>query len=62
MTELQQKHKDFVAAVAEMRRLQKEYFSKRDSRVLTAARKAEKEIDKFLKEEANPNNIQKKLF
>jgi len=39
---------DFLAKVAEMRRLQKEYFKSRDPFTLRAAKKAESEVDTFL--------------
>lgn len=39
----------FVAAVAEMRRLQREYFRTRGSGVLAAAKEAEREVDRMLK-------------
>jgi len=39
---------DFIAKVAEMRRLQKDYFKHRDPHALQAAKKAEGEVDAFL--------------
>jgi hypothetical protein len=39
---------DFIAKVAEMRRLQKEYFRSRDPYTLRAAKAAETEVDTFL--------------
>jgi len=39
---------EFISKVAEMRRLQKEYFSSRDRYTLMACKKAESEVDHFL--------------
>lgn len=39
---------DFEKMVAEMRRLQKEYYRRRDSLALRAAKKAEKTVDEYL--------------
>lgn len=39
---------DFEKMVAEMRRLQKEYYRTRNHLVLTAAKNAEKAVDEYL--------------
>ena len=44
-------HATFVAAVKDMRQLQKIYFATRDSNVLTNARKAERVVDRLLDEQ-----------
>ena len=39
---------EFIQKVAEMRRLQKEYFRSRDKYILMECKKAESEVDEFL--------------
>jgi len=53
----------FFDKVAEMRRMQKEYFSKRDALVLKQCKELEKEIDNEI-ERVNKilNNKQQSLF
>ena len=59
---------DFIAKVAEMRRLQKEYFKHRDSHSLQAAKKAESEVDAYLsngqfqEKKQVPDALQPSLF
>jgi hypothetical protein len=48
---------DFIAKVAEMRRLQKEYFRSRDPHTLMACKKAEREIDDILTMGKIPDKI-----
>lgn len=50
--------KEFFDKVVEMRKLQKEYFRKRDAMVLKEAKKAEAEIDAEIQ---RVNNKQMKL-
>jgi hypothetical protein len=45
---------DFTAKVAEMRRLQKEYFRGRDKYILMECKKAESEIDDILSNNQQP--------
>lgn len=52
---------EFIKKVAEMRRLQKEYFSSRDPHSLKAAKKAESEVDTYIEQaqgmiKQDPNN------
>lgn len=54
--------KQFREAVQEMRRLQKEYFRKRDFSILLKAKEAEKEVDDYLGQFDKENNSQAKLF
>ena len=44
-------HETFVAAVKDMRQLQKKYFETRNPNVLTNARKAERVVDRLLEQE-----------
>ena len=44
-------HETFVAAVKDMRQLQKKYFETRNPNVLTNARKAERVVDRLLNEQ-----------
>lgn len=59
---------DFIVKVAEMRRLQKEYFRSRDPHSLQAAKKAESEVDSFLsngqlqEKKQVPDALQPSLF
>jgi len=59
---------DFIAKVAEMRRLQKKYFKSRDPHALQAAKKAENEVDAFLsngqttEKKQVPDELQPSLF
>jgi len=48
---------DFIQKVAEMRRLQKEYFSSRDRYTLMACKKAESEVDYILNMGKTPEKI-----
>ena len=48
MNELEKKYYDLLNAVANMRRLQKMYFKCRTGQNLTAAKKAETNIDKLV--------------
>ena len=41
----------FVAAVKDMRQLQKKYFETRNSNILTQARRAERTVDRLLDEQ-----------
>jgi hypothetical protein len=45
---------DFIQKVAEMRRLQKQYFSSRDPLTLQACKRAEREIDDILSNNQHP--------
>lgn len=53
--------KEFIALVIKMRMLQKEYFKTRSSIVLSACKKAENDVDKFLDIINKPVENQKKL-
>lgn len=54
----------FIAAVKDMREKQKAYFRFRDSKNLTEAKRAEKNVDDMIKENENSHQqqIQKNLF
>lgn len=49
---------EFTKKVAEMRRLQKEYFRSRDPHTLQACKKAEREVDTYI--ELNGKQPEKK--
>ena len=48
------KHEDFVRAVRNMRSWQKAYFERRQPYCLQEAKRWEKEVDKMLAEEVEP--------
>jgi hypothetical protein len=51
--------KDFIAKVAKMRQLQKQYFKSRDGLILQACKKVEREVDDFLSIGATASRQQK---
>lgn len=59
---------DFIQKVAEMRRLQREYFASRDRYTLMACKAAEREVDEFLlkgqlpEKKQVPDALQPSLF
>ncbi len=58
-----EKYIKFMEAVADMRRLQKDYFRCKASATLTAAKKAERKVDDLIESEVGRTiNIQHKLF
>ena len=58
-----EKYIKFMEAVADMRRLQKDYFRCRASKTLTAAKKAERKVDDLiLQEVGRVTQIQQNLF
>lgn len=52
----------FFDKVKEMRAAQKEYFRTRSSTELQKAKRLEKEVDEWIKQEESDNNEQQKLF
>lgn len=52
---------EFIAKVAEMRRLQKEYFRSRDKYNLMEAKKAESDVDEWLLKNGITDHPVKKL-
>lgn len=54
MTTAERRLEELTAAVANMRDLQRQYFKTRDTRILTQARNAEREVDRILAEKDAP--------
>lgn len=50
---------EFIQKVAEMRRLQKQYFSSRDPHTLQACKKLEREVDAYLEFNKAPSHTTK---
>lgn len=60
---MEDRNKDFIQKVANMRRLQTEYFRTRDNITLRAAKKLEAEVDKCLQSmQTPPKGVQTQLF
>lgn len=62
MGDFEKKYYEFMSAAAEMRRLQREYFTCRSSLILRRAKDAEKKVDILIQTEIDKAKQVKNLF